>query len=46
MQQIEQVPIAAIRVRERRRIELGDIPALARNIDEHGLLNPIIVAAD
>ncbi len=43
---IERVPIADIRIGERRRQELGDINALAKNIDEHGLLHPIIVAND
>lgn len=46
MQKIERVRIDDIRIGERRRRDLGDIPALARNIDEHGLLHPIIIAAD
>lgn len=43
---IERVPIASIRVGERRRQDLGDVAGLARNIDQHGLLHPLIVAAD
>lgn len=43
---IEHIPVAAIVVRDRRRQDLGDIKALARNIDTHGLLHPLIIAAD
>lgn len=42
----ERMPIAAIRIGKRRRQDLGDIPGLARSIDTHGLLHPVIVAAD
>lgn len=43
---VERIAIADVRVTERRRQDLGDIAALARNIDQHGLLHPIIIAAD
>lgn len=43
---IERVPIASIRIGERRRQDLGNIVGLANNINQHGLLHPIIVAAD
>ena len=43
---VESISISDIRVDRRRREDLGDIAALARNIDEHGLLHPIIIAAD
>lgn len=43
---IERIPIDSIVVGERRRQDLGDIAGLARNIDEHGLIHPIIVNAD
>lgn len=43
---IERVAISDITVNERRRQDLGDIASLARNIDQHGLLHPIIIAAD
>jgi N6-adenosine-specific RNA methylase IME4 len=36
--------IAAIRVGERHRKEMGDIDALARSISENGLLHPIVVS--
>lgn len=41
---MERVPIGSIRVGERRRQDLGDIEALARNIDRHGLIHPILIS--
>ena len=43
---IERVAISDIRIGERRRQDLGDIASLAKNIETHGLLHPIIIAAD
>jgi hypothetical protein len=43
---IERVPIASIRIGERRRQEYGDIAALAKNIDQHGLIHPIVISDD
>lgn len=42
----ERVAIASIRVEKRRREDLGDIAALARNIDRHGLIHPIVITDD
>lgn len=42
----ERIPIASIRVGERRRQDLGDVESLARNIDRHGLIHPILVSDD
>lgn len=43
---IERIPIDSIVVGERRRQDLGDIPSLARSINDHGLIQPIVVNAD
>jgi N6-adenosine-specific RNA methylase IME4/ParB-like chromosome segregation protein Spo0J len=43
---IKETPIASIKVQERFRRDLGDIPALAASIKEHGLLHPIVVTSD
>jgi ParB family chromosome partitioning protein len=40
------LPIEAIVIGERHRRDLGDIAALARNIDDVGLLHPIVVRPD
>ena len=37
------IPVGEILVAERIRTEHGDIPALAKSIQEHGLINPITV---
>ena len=39
-------PIAEIRISERIRRDMGDIAALARSIEEVGLLHPITVTPD
>jgi N6-adenosine-specific RNA methylase IME4/ParB-like chromosome segregation protein Spo0J len=39
-------PIAAIRVGERHRREMGDIESLARSIAEVGLLQPVVITQD
>src|SRR5262245_9739988 len=43
MSGIERVPISWIVEGERRRKEYGDISGLAKSIDTHGLMHPIIV---
>jgi N6-adenosine-specific RNA methylase IME4/ParB-like chromosome segregation protein Spo0J len=40
------MPLAYIKVGVRHRRDLGDIPSLARNIQEIGLLHPIVVRPD
>jgi len=40
------VPITAIRVGKRHRKDLGDIRSLARNIQEIGLLHPVVIRPD
>jgi len=40
------IPIAEIKIETRHRRDLGDIPALAASITEHGLLHPIVVTHD
>lgn len=40
------IPIADVQVGERRREEYGDLEGLARSIQEHGLLHPIVVDSD
>ncbi|MCA9876803.1 MAG: ParB N-terminal domain-containing protein [Thermomicrobiales bacterium] len=42
----ERVPIASIQIGERRRQDLGDIASLARNIEAHGLIHPIVVSSE
>lgn len=42
----ERIPIASIIIEERRRQTVTGIEGLARNINEHGLIHPIIVTAD
>jgi ParB/RepB/Spo0J family partition protein len=39
----DEIDISAIRVGERHRNDMGDIAGLARNIDEIGLLHPVVV---
>lgn len=46
MSGVERVPIAEIVVGERRREEMGDIAGLASNIDQHGLIHPILLSDD
>ena len=36
-------PLAAIRVGERARSDLGDVGSLAESIEQHGLLHPIVI---
>lgn len=43
---IERVAIADIQIGERRRQDLGDITSLAKNIDAHGLIHPIVISTD
>ena len=40
------IPISAIRVGKRHRKDLGNVRSLARNIEEIGLLHPIVVRPD
>ncbi len=42
----ERVAIDSIRIEKRRREDVGDIAALARNIDQHGLIHPIVITDD
>ena len=46
MGDIERIPIASIHIGERRRQELGDIASLAKNIELHGLIHPIVISSD
>ena len=39
----DEIPIAAVRIGERTRRDMGDIKALARSIEEQGLLHSIVV---
>ena len=39
-------PISAIQVGKRHRKDLGDIRALARSIQEIGLLHPVVIRPD
>ena len=41
--QVQQVPIKSIKVKDRARIDLGDIEGLAASIEKHGLLQPVTV---
>lgn len=43
---IAKVLISQIKVGDRRRDEMGDIAGLAKSIEKHGLLHPIVVDAD
>jgi ParB family chromosome partitioning protein len=40
---VQQVPLKSIVVKDRARIDLGDIKGLAESIEKHGLLQPITV---
>lgn len=40
------LPLADIKVGDRARKDMGDIEALARSIQEHGLLHPVVVLRD
>ena len=44
--EVQQIPIAQIKVQDRARKDLGDIAALADSIDKRGLLHPIVVNAE
>jgi N6-adenosine-specific RNA methylase IME4 len=46
MTRLVQLPLTDIKVGRRHRKDLGDVAALARSIEETGLLHPIVVAAD
>lgn len=37
------VPISTIEISDRHRVDLGDLLALAKSMEEHGLLNPVII---
>ncbi len=41
-----QVQVDQIRVKDRYRKDFGDLDALARNIDEIGLLQPVVITRD
>src|SRR4051794_27335138 len=38
--------VSAIEIRDRRRMDLGDVDRLAKSIEEVGLLHPVVVSAD
>ena len=42
----QQIDISSICIGTRQRKDLGDIPALAASIEEHGLLQPIVITPD
>jgi hypothetical protein len=40
------IPIASIRIGDRHRKDMGDLDGLARSIQEHGLLHPVVLDED